>query len=77
MEVTKKGKKDWIVKSKSGVSLFMGISLKKKNLFSSSEKQKQKVILACSHRNLDLNVYSSCMHNGQKLKQPRCQSLGE
>ena len=30
MEVTKKGKKDWIVKSKSGVSLFMGISLKKK-----------------------------------------------
>ena len=42
-----------------------------------SEKQKQKVTLACSHRNLDLNVYSSCIHNSQKLKQPRCHTLGE
>ena len=42
MAVTREGKKDWIMKSKSGVSLFMGISLKKKNRFSSSEKQKQK-----------------------------------
>lgn len=33
MEVTKEGKKDWIVKSKSGVSLFMGMSLKKKSIF--------------------------------------------
>ena len=30
MVVTREGKKDWIMKSKSGVSLFMGISLKKK-----------------------------------------------
>ena len=30
MVVTREGKKDWIMKSKSGVSLFMGISQKKK-----------------------------------------------
>lgn len=42
MEVTKEGKKDWIVKSKSGVSLFMGMCLKKKIYFPLQKNRSKK-----------------------------------
>ena len=31
----------------------------------------------CSHKNLYINFHRNFIHNSQKLKQPRCPSIGE